>query len=99
MEDIELLKRSGVREEDIEHCLKVAQKALEIACRTGKKFDFELIRRGALFHDLGKAKIHDIEHGKIGAEIGRSLGLPTPITDIMEKPSSDTLGTTRRSRA
>ena len=84
-EDIALLRKAGVKEEDIQHSLKVAQKALEIASRSGSKLDFELIGRGALFHDLGKAKTHDIEHGKIGEEIGRSLGLPTPITDIMEK--------------
>lgn len=36
----------------------------------------EWIGRGALFHDLGKAKTHAIEHGKIGAEMGAALGLP-----------------------
>jgi uncharacterized protein len=28
---------------------------------------------------------HEIEHGKIGAEMGTDLGLPKTITDIMEK--------------
>jgi uncharacterized protein len=83
--DIDLLRKSGVSEEDIKHCVKVAEKALEIANRTGKDVDMELVGRGALFHDLGKAKTHEIEHGKIGAEIGRQLGLPQKITDIMEK--------------
>lgn len=83
--DIELMRRAGVSEEDIEHCLKVAGKALEIAGRTGLKLNMELIGRGALFHDLGKAKTHEIEHGKIGAEIGKALGLPSAVTDIMEK--------------
>lgn len=61
-------------EEDIKHCLKVAQKALEIAERIKAKvnieLDLELIGRGALFHDLGKAKTHAIEHEKVGAELG-----------------------------
>lgn len=84
-EDIELLRKAGVSEDDIQHCLLVAAKALEIAHRTGAALDFELIGRGALFHDLGKAKTHAIEHGKLGAEMGKSLELPAAITDIMEK--------------
>jgi len=83
--DIALLRKAGVPEDDIKHCIKVSEKALEIAKRTGEKLNFALVSRGALFHDLGKAKTHDIEHGLIGAEIGKDLGLPKNITDIMEK--------------
>ena len=83
--DINILKKSGVLEDDIKHCIKVAEKALEVAQRTGAKVDMKLIGRGALFHDLGKAKTHEIEHGRIGAEIGKKIGLKKEITDIMEK--------------
>lgn len=83
--DIRLLKEAGVSEDDIAHCRKVAEKALDIARRTGSALDMELVGRGALLHDLGKAKTHGIEHGRIGAELGRKLGLPQVITDIMEK--------------
>jgi len=84
--DIEVLRKTGVSEDDIKHCRKVAEKALEIAGRiNGNAIDAELVGRGALFHDLGKAKTHEIEHGKIGAELGKQLGLPGAITDIMEK--------------
>lgn len=83
--DKDLLRKAGVPEEDIQHSIKVGEKALEIARRTGQKLDMDLIGRGALFHDLGKAVTHAIEHGKIGAEMGRDLGLPKSVTDIMEK--------------
>lgn len=83
--DISILKTAGVSENDIKHCVKVAEKALDIAERTGAELDMELVGRGALFHDLGKAKSHEIEHGRIGAELGEKLGLPKEITDIMEK--------------
>jgi uncharacterized protein len=83
--DVELLRKAGVSEDDIRHCLAVAAKALEIAHRTGAALDFGLIGRGALFHDLGKSKTHAIEHGKLGAEMGKNLGLPAAIADIMEK--------------
>lgn len=83
--DVDLLRNAGVSEADIEHSVKVAEKALEIAFRTNQDLDFEFVGRGALFHDLGKARTHEIEHGKIGAEIGKALGLPEGINAIMEK--------------
>ena len=55
-EDVELLRKAGVSEDDIQHCLAVAGKALEIAHRTGAALDLELIGRGALMHDLGKVQ-------------------------------------------
>ena len=84
--DIDVLRTAGMSEGDIDHSVKVAEKALEIARRIGGNgIDQELVGRGALFHDLGKAKTHEMEHGKIGAEIGRAIGLPDEITAIMEK--------------
>ncbi|MCX8070400.1 MAG: HDIG domain-containing protein [Thermodesulfovibrionales bacterium] len=83
--DIEILRKAGVSEDDISHCVKVAEKALEIASRTGADLDMELIGRGALVHGLGKAKAHGMEHGKIGAEMGKEIGLPDAITAIMQK--------------
>ncbi len=83
--DIDLLRHAGLSKEDMTHSLKVAQKALEIAARTGMALDMELVGRGALFHDLGKARTHEMDHGKAGAEMGSAMGLPKPITDIMEK--------------
>src|SRR5512143_3919140 len=84
--DIEILRKAGVAEDDVTHSIQVAEKALEIARRIGDSgIDQELVGRGGLFHDLGKAKTHEIEHGKIGAELGKSIGLPDGITAIMEK--------------
>jgi uncharacterized protein len=84
--DIDILRKHGVSDGDITHSIKVAEKALEIARRIGGNgIDQVLVGRGALFHDLGKCMTHEMEHGKIGAELGRKLGLPDEITDIMEK--------------
>ena len=83
--DLVLLRKAGVAEEDVDHSLKVALKALDIARRTGTWVDMEFVGRAALFHDLGKAQTHAIEHGRLGAESGRKLGLPENITAVMEK--------------
>lgn len=84
-DDLDLLRTAGMTEADLDHSLKVANKALELARRTGATLDLELVGRGALFHDLGKTVTHEINHGKIGAELGAKLGLPQPVTAIMEK--------------
>jgi uncharacterized protein len=84
--DISVLRTAGMSECDITHSVHVAEKALEISRRIGGNgIDQELVGRGALFHDLGKATTHEIEHGRIGAEIGRRIGLPDEITAVMEK--------------
>jgi len=83
--DIDIMKNAGLTDADLAHCLNVAKKAIEIAQRTGVRLDLELVGRGAFFHDLGKARSHEIDHGKIGAELGIAFGLPKALTDIMEK--------------
>lgn len=84
-QDIYLLKAQGMTEEDLDHSIKVAEKALEIGGRMKVDLDMELIGRGALFHDLGKTETHGITHGLIGAEKGAELGLPSSVNAIMEK--------------
>lgn len=83
--DIDIMKSAGLSDADLAHCLKVAGKAIELAQRTGVRLDLELVGRGAFFHDLGKAKSHAMDHGKVGAELGAGIGLPKALTDIMEK--------------
>jgi len=84
--DIDILRKAGMSDEDVTHSLHVAEKALEIARRIGgNAIDQKLVGRGALFHDLGKCKTHEMEHGRIGAELGKTIGLPGEITSIMEK--------------
>lgn len=83
--DVALLRNAGVSEADIDHSVKVAEKALEIAGRIDKEVDAEFVGRGALFHDLGKAKTHEIDHGRLGAEMGAQLGLPAAVNAVMEK--------------
>jgi len=84
--DIAILQKAGMSGEDVTHSMHVAEKALEIARRIDRPdLDMRLVGRGGLFHDLGKTKTHEMEHGKLGAELGCALGLPPEICDIMEK--------------
>jgi uncharacterized protein len=83
--DLALLWKTGLSEKDITHSILVAQKALDIAKSTGADLDMELVGRGALFHDLGKALTHSYQHGEVGAELTERLGLPPAIADIARR--------------
>ena len=83
--DLAMLWKSGLSEKDIRHSVFVAEKALDIACRTSLDLDMKLVGRGALFHDLGKALTHAHQHGEVGAELGERLGLPPAVADIARK--------------
>ncbi len=74
-EVLQLLRGQGVPEEVISHTLKVETKAREISLRiqrTGVGLDPELVRLGALVHDIGRSQSHSLDHGLIGAEILRT---------------------------
>lgn len=83
--DIDLLRKAGLADKDLGHSVRVALKAIDISSRLNGPVDMELVARGALLHDLGKAKSKGFDHGIAGAELGRTLGLPEALTAIMEK--------------
>lgn len=85
MKDIAILKNAGCPEEAVQHSLEVARKSLEIASRVKIAVDKHLIARGALFHDLGKARTYGMEHGEIGAQMAEELGLEEAIRQIILK--------------
>jgi uncharacterized protein len=84
-DDIDLLRKAGLADKDLGHSIRVALKALDIAMRLNVPVDMELVSRGGLLHDLGKAKSKGFDHGITGAQFGRTLALPEALTAIMEK--------------
>jgi len=56
----------------IEHSMAVSRYAVEIAEKlrdSGLEVDLDSVETGALLHDIGRCKSHDIDHGVRGAEI------------------------------
>jgi uncharacterized protein (TIGR00295 family) len=47
--------------------------------------DLELVRAGALLHDIGRGRTHGIRHAVAGAELARDLGLPEELQLIIER--------------
>jgi uncharacterized protein len=85
---LQLLRESGCSEKVINHCKAVTELALETARifkEKGFKIDFELVEMGALLHDVGRSKTHDVNHGVVGAEIVKSAGLPDSMASIVKR--------------
>jgi uncharacterized protein (TIGR00295 family) len=82
-ECIELLKKSGCGEEVIRHCIAVRDVAVKIAEKANANVN--LVEVGALLHDIGRSKTHDILHAIEGAEIAKSYGLPDSVIKIIER--------------
>ncbi len=83
--DVDLLISVGCAPDVVAHCITVSNKALSIAVLVKIGLDRELVRRGALFHDIGRSRTHGIEHALAGVEIAKSLGFPPSLMSIIER--------------
>ena len=82
--EIELLKKENTPENVIEHCKAVCKKAMKIAAN----FDYaneDLIRKGALLHDIGRSRTHGITHAIEGVEIAKRYGYSEDVLNIIER--------------
>ena len=87
-EALKILKASGCSPRVIRHCKAVSNLAVQIAqrCkRNGVDVDLDLVRIGALLHDIGRSKTHSVHHPIVGAEIAKSFGLPEEIIRIIKR--------------
>jgi len=85
---MELLKQSGCSPRVIQHCKIVAKLAVKIAKilqKKGYKVDVRLVEIGALLHDIGRSKTHDVNHAIVGARIANDFSLPEAVIKIIER--------------
>ena len=82
--EIELLKHENTPENVINHCEAVYKKAMKIAANFDN-VDEDLIRKGALLHDIGRSKTHGITHAIAGVEIAKKHGYSSDVLNIIER--------------
>ncbi len=82
--EIELLEKENTPQNVIEHSIAVCRKAMEIAANFDD-VDRDMIRKGALLHDIGRSKTHGITHAIKGVEIARGYGYPIEVLNIIER--------------
>lgn len=84
MDEIEFLKKEGTPENVIKHCIAVYKKAEKISVNFPDA-NKELIKTGALLHDIGRSKTHGIRHAIVGAEILRENNYSEDVVHIVER--------------
>ena len=82
--EIKLLEKENTPENVIQHCIAVCRKAMKIAANF-ENVDKDIIRQGALLHDIGRSKTHGITHAIEGVEIARKYGYPDEVLNIIER--------------
>ena len=82
--EIELLEKENTPENVIEHCKAVYKKALKIASNFDEA-DLDLIKKGALLHDIGRSKTHGITHAIEGVKIAEKYGYNQDVLNIIER--------------
>jgi uncharacterized protein len=70
----------------VAHCIAVSRAAVALAEQVRTvPVDIGLVRLGGLLHDIGRARTRDIDHALAGVEIGRRLGFPQALLNIIER--------------
>jgi uncharacterized protein len=85
---LRLLEESGCQANVIKHCIAVAKLAVKTAKAIKKKglpVDLEIVEIGALLHDIGRSRTHNIDHVIEGVKIAEDNGLPIPIVNIIRR--------------
>ena len=84
MMEIEILKKEKTPQKVIDHSIAVHNKALKIA-ENFPDADLNLIKKGALLHDIGRSKTHGISHAVEGREIASRYGYGEDVLNIIER--------------
>lgn len=82
--ELKILKQEETPENVIEHSKAVYKKAMVIVANF-KNADKDLIKKGALLHDIGRSKTHGISHAVEGAKIVKQYGYPEEVQNIVER--------------
>ena len=79
----DLLRKAGCSERVIAHCRAVCTLALSFS--GSATVDRDLVREGAMLHDIGRSRSHSITHAQEGAAILRALGIRDDVVRVAER--------------
>ena len=82
--EIQLLEKENTPKNVIEHSKAVYNKSMKIAVNFDN-VDLDLIKKGALLHDIGRSKTHGIRHAIEGVEIARKYNYNEDVLNIIER--------------
>jgi len=79
----QLLREAGCSEKVLAHCKAVYDVAMEYAQRD-TLVAVDLVREGAMLHDIGRGSSHTILHAQRGADLLRAQGFSEQVARIVE---------------
>ena len=79
-----MLEKEHTPENVIDHCKAVYKKAMKIAANFND-VDEDIIRKGALLHDIGRSRTHGITHAVEGVKIAERYGYDEDVLNIIER--------------
>ena len=79
-----MLEKEHTPENVIDHCKAVYKKAMKIASNFDD-VDEDLIRKGALLHDIGRSRTHGITHAVEGVKIAERYVYDEDVLNIIER--------------
>jgi len=79
----DLLRKAGCNEGVIAHSRAVCTLALTFT--ESPAVDRELVRQGAMLHDIGRSRTHSIAHAQEGAAILREMGIREDVVRMAER--------------
>jgi len=83
---LEILQKVGLPDHIIDHVEQVARQAAFIARKVQKvPVNAQVVQIGALFHDIGRSRVHGFLHGLEGGKILRDMGMPEELALIAER--------------
>lgn len=87
-EALKLLEESGCAPNVVQHCKEVASLAVEITKKikdAGHEVNPELVEVGALLHDFGRCRTHEIAHAVEGFKLAKSRGVEPEVSEIIKR--------------
>jgi uncharacterized protein len=86
---LKMLREAGCEKEVIEHSQLVEAVALGFAQAINEKhtglIDEDLVTAGALLHDLGRCRTHDIEHVEWSVQLAQEKDLDPSVVEIIRR--------------
>ena len=64
---------------------KIANKLASVFNEKCYDVDLSLVEAGAMLHDIGRSKTHDIDHAVVGGKIVRELGIHESVAKIVDR--------------
>lgn len=85
---LSLHEKYGSNEQIVEHCKTVARISVVLSdafAARGKAVDKKAVLAGALLHDIGRTRTHEVGHGHVGASMLEKEGVDATVVEIVRR--------------